>query len=114
MARIEGLKQVEGLPTANFADDNAIGSVSQCGLQQIPYRYRRETALLMSGLEADQVAFANIQFSGVFNQQNPLFIWNRISQNIQQRRLTCSGSPADQYVLAIADPFAEKLRCIGA
>src|SRR5207253_493058 len=75
----------------------------------IPYRYRRETALLLSGLEADQVAFADIQFSGVLDEQNPLVIRNEISQDIQQSCLSRSSSSADQDVLPIADSFAETI-----
>jgi hypothetical protein len=109
MVRIKSLKQVEGLSTANFADDDAIWTVSQRGLQQIPYRYRRETALLMSSLEADQVALADIQLGGVLNEQNSFVIRNEISQDIQQSGLSRSSSSADQDILPIGDSFTETI-----
>ncbi len=74
----------------------------QAGLKQIADGDRRNLwPLLAAGLEADKIWFADVDFGGVFDDQQTVIIGNEVGQDVQQGGLACPGAPADEDVLAI-------------
>src|SRR5216684_5318296 len=103
MTSIESLQQIKCLPTTDLTDNDPVGPVSEGGLQQIPNCDCRYPGLLASALKPNQICLTDVQFGGVFDEQNSFFVRNEIGQDIQQRRFTRSGSATDQNVLITCD-----------
>ena len=104
MPGVQRLKQVEGLRTANLAQNNAVRSMSEGGAQQVRDGYGRDGHFLAdwhlrtSRLEADQVRFLDQDLGGLFNQDDAIRFGNPGGQPIQERRLSRSRSAGNEDV----------------
>jgi hypothetical protein len=66
---IQELSQVEGFPTANLAEHDAVGAVTQSRLQQIADFNSRRGILAATDLEANQVWLCEPNFGGILNKK---------------------------------------------
>jgi hypothetical protein len=81
---IQQLEEVEGFPSPDLTHNDAVWPVTQRRPQQVTDGDRWRGRLPSSGLEPDQVAFADVDFCRVFNENNAFFVRNEVSQNIEQ------------------------------
>ena len=99
MTRIEKLEKIESLPSANLAQDNPIGTVTERGFEQVANGNGGKAILLPPRFESDLVLVRELNLCRVFNQQQTLVRRDKSSQACRERRLPCSGSTADEQIL---------------
>lgn len=75
---IQQLQQVKGLAAPDFAQNDPVGPVSQGSSQEVSDGYRGHSVLLTARLEANDVVFLHLNFSGVFDQNHAFMIWNKL------------------------------------
>jgi len=92
--------RIQGHPTgwrapgrATFADDDPVGAMAQGGFQQI---FKRDCALMVLrlGFGGDHVGFCGYyRVPRVFDNQDAVFIGNRIRQDVEQASSFPCGVP---------------------
>src|SRR5579859_3787171 len=105
MTCVEGLKQVEGFSPANLPDNDAVGPVAKRGFEQVPNGDCRESVLLSSGLKANKIGFADLDFGSVLDQDDAFFARDESREDIQESSLAGAGSAANEQVGAVFDLF---------
>ena len=83
MAGIEGLQQIEGLPSTNLTNDDAVGPQAETGMNEIA---NADLALAMlirtAGLVGDEVLLLELKFTGIFNDDDALFGFDAAGKHI--------------------------------
>jgi hypothetical protein len=101
MAGIHRLQQVEGLGSAHFADDDALGPHTQAVLDEVAHR-DLPVALDIGrpGFEAHHMRLLQLQFGGVLAGDDALVVVDVVGQAVQQRGLARTGTAGDDDVAA--------------
>ena len=102
VAGVQRLQQVERFPAAHLADDDAVRSMPQRRPEQVANRHGRQTRLLASRLEPDQVRPVDLQLRRVLDQHDAVVGRQERRERVQQRRLARARAAADQDVLVPA------------
>src|SRR2546425_897117 len=95
MAGIERLEQVKSLPASHFTHDDSVGPESQGGFQKLPDGNRRDSLLLAACLQPDQVIFLDLNFRGVFDEDDALFRSDEVREGIEERGFAGSAWARD-------------------
>ena len=74
------LQQIEGLSGSDFAKQNSVGAVSQCGFQEVADGNGGRAVLLAPSFEADEVLVSKLDFCRVFDKQDAFVGWNEFSK----------------------------------
>src|SRR2546422_8678823 len=90
IAGIQRLEEVKGLPTSHFPYDDSVGPESQGGFQKLPDGNRRDARLLPACLQPDQVVFLDLNFCGLFDEDDALFRSDEVREGIEERRFAGS------------------------
>src|SRR6267154_2939329 len=98
MPCVEELQEIEGLSSANFTQDDSVRPVTKGGFEEIPDGDRRQTILRLSRFETDQVVLVHVNFRRVFDKEDTLIRGNELSEDIEHRGFTRSGTPSDENV----------------
>jgi hypothetical protein len=70
MARVERLKEVKGLPAADFTDDDPVRAEPECGLEQFPNGDAGKAGLFAASLQPDDVVFFDLNFRSVLDDDD--------------------------------------------
>src|SRR2546428_9911070 len=100
MAGVQRLEKVKSFPASHFPYDDSVRPESQGGFQKVPDGNRRNARLLAACLQSDQVIFLDLNFCGLFDDDEPLFGSDEVREGSEQRRFAGSGSARDDHVLA--------------
>jgi len=76
VASVEELEKVESLAAANFTKDDPVGAVAESGFEEIANGYCGKAGLSLAGLESNQVVFPDLDFGGVFDNQDAFGVAN--------------------------------------
>src|SRR5262245_27219778 len=101
MARVQRLQQVKRLAATYLANDDAVGTMTQRGPQQVATRDRGRIRLRAPGLEPDHVRVRELEFGGVLNEDDAVRAWKQPRERIEQRRLSRPSAAADQDVVVV-------------
>jgi len=111
VAGVERLQQVERLAAADFADDEAVRTQPQRRVDQVADRHFALAVLVrLARFEADRVALLELQFAGVFNDQDALAVRDESAQHVEDRGLARRGGARDDDVLVELDDGVDQLR----
>src|SRR2546423_9247066 len=83
--------------------------MSESGLEKLTDGHCRETVLRDSGLKADEVPCANLNFRRVFDYENAFMVWNEIGKDVEQSCLAGTGSTRYEDVLPVDDRHPQHL-----
>src|SRR2546422_5476851 len=72
-AGIQRWGEVKTPPASHFPYDDSVWPESQGGFQKLPDGNRRDARLLAACLQPDQVIFLDLNFCGLFDDDEPLF-----------------------------------------
>src|SRR5438046_9450535 len=100
MPCVEELQEIEGLSSAYFTEDDPVGPVAKGGFEEIPDGDGRQTILLLSRFETDQVVMAHVNFRRVFDEEDTLIGRNELSEDIEHRCFSRSSTPSDENVFS--------------
>src|SRR5436309_2753085 len=98
MAGVQSLKKIEGFPSPDFTDDDAVRPVAEGGSQQVPNRHCWSIRLLSPGFKPNQVALANADLCRFFDEDDALLVWDKLRQDVEQRCLSGPRTPTDQDI----------------
>src|SRR5580692_9033075 len=109
MTGIERIEQRPRLDTAHLTKDDPVRSPAESGLEKI---VESDVGFERIGLTLDgkHVRLLDMQFGGVFDNDDALFLWDRVRQNAEDSRLSGRGSAADKHGLSVANLFGKKIR----
>src|SRR5882724_7523368 len=100
---IQELQQVECLAGPDLTQDDSVWAVTKRSLQKIADRYGWDAALLAARFEPDEIRLKQVQFRGVFDEDDPLVLGNESRKRRRERGLTAAGTAADQERLLSQD-----------
>src|SRR5262249_50951073 len=110
VASVHGLQHVEGFLTADFADDDAVGTHTQAVDEQLALAHGPVTFEVRgTGFEARHVRLLQLQFGGVFDGDDALFSGDKHGERVEQRGLTGTGTAHDDDVEASLNRGLEQL-----
>jgi hypothetical protein len=75
-AGIEELKKIERLGASNFAQQKAIGAMTERGFEQVANGHGRDSAMRLTGFEAHEIRVRYANFGRVLDQQDPFVFRN--------------------------------------
>ncbi len=110
MTCVHGLQHVECLAAAHLAYDDSFGAHTEAVSNQVPgSNFAFTLYIRWSGLQTNDVRLLQLQLGGIFDRYDPLAIRYVASQNIQYRRLSCTGAAGDKDIQARLDNGRENL-----
>ena len=100
MTRVQSPDQIQGLGTANLADDDAIRSEAERRSEETSDRDLTDSFLIgRVGLETD-VMTGYLQLCRVLDRDYSLGMRNEAGEEIEQSRLACAGASGDENGLS--------------
>src|SRR4029079_7613019 len=97
VACVHRLQKVEGLRSADFADDDALGPHAQAVLDEIAHRHLAFTLEIgRAGLEADDMRLLQLKLGGVLAGDDAFVEIYVAGETVEQRRLAGAGTAGDQ------------------
>jgi len=100
---IQELQQVRMPRRTGPHPDDSVWAVTKRSLQKIADRYGWDAALLAARFEPDEIRLKQVQFRGVFDEDDPLVLGNESRKRRRERGLTAAGTAADQERLLSQD-----------
>ena len=101
MAGVHRLQKVEGLGSADLADDDALGTHTQAVLDEIAHG---DLALAFeigrAGFETHDMRLLELKLGGVLAGDDALVVIDIAGETVEQRRLAGAGTAGDQDVAA--------------
>src|SRR5229473_7932176 len=99
MAGIQSIEEGARFGTAHFTNDDPVRAVPENGFQEL---IKSDCALVRIELSfgGDDVRFSDSEFCRVFNDQNAIFIGDRIGEDVDQCGFPCAGSSGYQDIVA--------------
>ncbi len=99
MAGIHGLQQVVAALVADFAHDDAVGTMTERGGYKLAWRDGNLAGDGIDGLPADGIRMRNLQLCGLLDHHEPFMQRNMVEQGFHQGGLARTRSAADDAVL---------------
>ena len=84
MTRVEKLKKIEGLASADFPENQTVGSVTKRGFEEFADRDGGKPVLRLPCFETDKVVLAHMNFGRVLDQDNPFIGGNEFPEHINE------------------------------
>ena len=84
---LRSCKKIEGLASANFAEDQPVGPVTKRCFEKIPNGDGGQAVLRLPRFETDKIVLAHMNFGGVLDEENPFIGGNEFPEDIEQRSL---------------------------
>ena len=109
VTRIQKLQKIEGFTAANLTEQYSVRAVTKSGFEQVADRYAGKAVLRVACFKPDEVRLGDLNFRGVLNQENPLFLGYESAEDIQGRGLSGAGAATNQNVLAGKDVVFESI-----
>src|ERR1700733_2047707 len=84
MSGVEKLQKIEGLTSANFAQDQSIRPMTKRGFEQIPNGDGGHAVLRLPGLKSDEIVLAHVNFGGVLDEEDSFICRDKFPEHIEQ------------------------------
>ena len=107
MTDVQRLQEIKRLASPNLSYDDAIGPVTESGLEEIPNGDSRRRVLCPAGLETDQVALANVDLGRILDDHDALLIRDEVTEDVEQGGFAGARTARDEDVLVLADLLLE-------
>src|SRR5207302_6346147 len=91
-------QEIEGLSSTYFAKDDSVRPVAKGGFEEIPDGDGRQTILRLPRFETDQVVLGHVNFRRVFDEEDTFIGGDKLSEDIEHRGFSRSGTPSDENV----------------
>ena len=106
MAGVERIEQRPRFDSAYFTQDDPVRSPTESGLEKI---VESDGGLERIGLALDgkHIRLLDMQFGGVFDNDDALFLWDRVRQNAEDSGLAGRGSAANEHRLSSRDLYGQ-------
>src|SRR5215469_1014896 len=103
MTCVQKLQEVEGLPTANLAKNDAVRPVPEGSLEQVAYRYRGPSSLGLTSFQTNEIRVGDSNFRGVLDQQDSFLSRDKPGQGVEHGGFATACCTADEDVLPRQD-----------
>src|ERR1700677_4823485 len=106
MAGVKRMEQRPRLDSAHLTKDDPVRSPAESGLEKI---VESDVGLerIRLALDGQHVRFLDMQFGGVFDNDDALFLWDRVRQNAEDSGLAGRGSAANEHRLSSRDLYGQ-------
>src|SRR6266403_2337833 len=98
MPCVEELQEIEGLSSTYFAKDDSVRPVAKGGFEEVPDGDSGQTVLRLPRFESDQVVLGQVNFRGVFDEEDTFIGRDELSEDIDHCSFPGSGTPSDENV----------------
>ena len=109
MTRVEGVEQSPRLFTAHFPEDDSVRSPTESRLQKIVERDVGLEGICLT-FSGQHIRLPNSKLSRILNHHDALMLGDRLSHDLEKRRLPAPGSAANEQCLSAANLSLQKVR----
>src|SRR5258708_7920517 len=109
MPGIQGVEKSARFGTAHLTNDDPVRTMAEDSFQQVVEGDRALVGIEL-GLGGDDVRLSDNKFCRVFNDQNAIFVGDRIGEDVYQGGLASAGASRYQDIVATMDGLLE-FRC---
>ena len=103
VAGVHGLQQVVAAFVADFAHDDAVGTMAESGGDKLAWSDGNLAGNRIDRLPANGIGMGDLQLGWLLDHDQPFMQRNMVEQRLHQGRLARAGSTADDAVLPLPD-----------
>src|ERR1700730_2896068 len=110
MSRVQELQEIEGLASADLAQNQTIRAMTEGCFQEVANRYGGKAVLFAAGFKPNEILLRQLNLGRVFDDEHSFILRNEFSEDRKQSRFSSACSAADQDVLAREDIVFQVVR----